>query len=147
MNLDGKYPTAMAGRFSGVFWFCRVCILRLREIFVEDFPRVFQADAAQRQYMATLAAPDTHIDVEATLSFKRTLASNEQGMLDSVLSGSCRWQLRQQGRREKLNTRKPGNLSAVWYLRGLNISGWSVLSGTRCEVNTRKGQRPRALFL
>ena len=38
------------------------------------------------------------------MSFKRNLPPNEQGMLDSVLSGSCRWQLRQQGRREKLNT-------------------------------------------
>ena len=88
----------------GFFWFCRVCILRLREIFVEDFRSVYQADAAKRQYMAMLAEPDTHIDVETTLSFKRNLPPNEQGMLDSVLSGSCRWQLRQQGSREKLNT-------------------------------------------
>ncbi|CAE7310075.1 hypothetical protein AK812_SmicGene13841 [Symbiodinium microadriaticum] len=39
---------------------------------------VFQADAAKRQYMAMLAEPDTHIDVEATLSFKRNLPPNEQ---------------------------------------------------------------------
>ena len=55
---------------------------------------------------------------------------NEQDTPDSVLSGSCRWQLRRQARRNKQDTALPAELKHKW----LECPLWD--SGNMCAANT-----------
>ena len=101
IRFQGSWLTS---RRVGSFHFLNVCIVRLRGIFQEDFADIWSCDAGGRKYMRDLQDPETCIDVQATLALRNSLDPRDQGLLDSVLVGAARWQLRQQGRREKQDT-------------------------------------------
>ena len=86
------------------------------------------------KYMRDLQGPETSVDVQATLALRNSLDPLEQGLLDSVLIGATRWQLRQQGRRDKQDTDEArrcecGALPTAW-----NIAGLSALSFRKSEM-------------